>query len=72
MARFDPRPPQNDPLQSPCVRNCCLDDRDVCLGCGRTLNEIRGWSAMSAAEREAARERAAARKSRGSGWGARS
>jgi len=29
---------------SPCVRNCCLDDDDVCMGCGRTLAEIIAWS----------------------------
>jgi uncharacterized protein len=28
---------------SPCVRNCCLDDDDVCLGCGRRLDEILAW-----------------------------
>ena len=30
---------------SPCVRNCCLDGDDICLGCGRTLEEIIGWHA---------------------------
>ncbi|MDN3685302.1 DUF1289 domain-containing protein [Vibrio sinaloensis] len=25
---------------NPCVRNCCLNERDICLGCGRTLQEI--------------------------------
>jgi len=28
---------------SPCVRNCCLDKRDVCIGCGRTVDEIIRW-----------------------------
>jgi predicted Fe-S protein YdhL (DUF1289 family) len=28
---------------SPCQRNCCLDQDDICLGCGRSLNEICGW-----------------------------
>ena len=27
--------------------------RGLCLGCGRTLDEIARWSAMSEAEREA-------------------
>jgi len=31
-------------IASPCVRNCCLDELDVCLGCGRTLDEITSWS----------------------------
>nr|WP_254619459.1 DUF1289 domain-containing protein [Vibrio metschnikovii] len=26
--------------KSPCVRHCCLDDKDICIGCGRTLDEI--------------------------------
>ncbi len=29
--------------QSPCVRNCCLDDNDICVGCFRHLDEIVGW-----------------------------
>ena len=28
---------------SPCVRNCCLDEADVCLGCHRSLKEICAW-----------------------------
>jgi predicted Fe-S protein YdhL (DUF1289 family) len=33
---------------SPCVRNCCLDDDDVCLGCGRRLDEILAWHSADA------------------------
>jgi predicted Fe-S protein YdhL (DUF1289 family) len=29
--------------QSPCVRNCCLDDDLTCLGCFRSLEEIKEW-----------------------------
>lgn len=28
---------------SPCVRNCCLDQQDICLGCGRHIDEIIEW-----------------------------
>lgn len=31
-------------IQSPCVRNCCLDDNDICLGCFRHIDEILIWS----------------------------
>ena len=31
------------PDGNPCVRNCCLDDNDICLGCGRQLTEILEW-----------------------------
>jgi predicted Fe-S protein YdhL (DUF1289 family) len=40
-----------DAPPSPCVRNCCLDLDDVCLGCNRTLQEICGWHKASAAEK---------------------
>ncbi|VAW63432.1 FIG01056750: hypothetical protein [hydrothermal vent metagenome] len=32
------------PLTSPCIRNCCLDDNNICLGCFRHLDEIMQWS----------------------------
>ncbi|WP_337842319.1 DUF1289 domain-containing protein [Rheinheimera sp.] len=31
-------------LPSPCTRICCLDLQDICLGCGRSLDEIKAWS----------------------------
>jgi predicted Fe-S protein YdhL (DUF1289 family) len=31
-------------VQSPCVRNCCLGDDLTCLGCFRTLEEIKEWA----------------------------
>ena len=42
-----------DAMASPCVRQCCLDDADECLGCGRTLQEIKGWHAADGAQRRA-------------------
>jgi predicted Fe-S protein YdhL (DUF1289 family) len=29
--------------QSPCIGNCCLDDDLTCLGCFRSLEEIKEW-----------------------------
>ena len=40
-------------VTSPCVRDCCLDDNEVCLGCGRTLQDILRWQAASDEDREA-------------------
>ena len=63
MARAIPYPLETkDPMQSPCVRNCCLDLQDICLGCGRSLAEIRDWSNMNEAQRKAVLEQASARK----------
>jgi predicted Fe-S protein YdhL (DUF1289 family) len=40
-----------DAVASPCVRNCCLDERDICLGCHRSITEITGWSAADSHQR---------------------
>jgi predicted Fe-S protein YdhL (DUF1289 family) len=37
--------------QSPCVRNCCLNDDDICLGCFRSLEEITQWGESNNQER---------------------
>lgn len=37
---------------SPCVRNCCLDDNDVCVGCYRKLSEITEWRNISESQRK--------------------
>ncbi|PHS66657.1 MAG: DUF1289 domain-containing protein [Thalassobium sp.] len=36
---------------SPCIRNCCLDNDDICMGCYRSLREILIWQAASAEEK---------------------
>ena len=36
--------PDSKPVLSPCIGNCCLDDKDMCLGCFRMLDDIVGWS----------------------------
>jgi predicted Fe-S protein YdhL (DUF1289 family) len=38
-------------VASPCVRNCCLGADDVCVGCGRSLDEILRWRDTGAPER---------------------
>jgi uncharacterized protein len=37
--------------QSPCRRNCCLDDDLVCLGCFRSLEEIKEWGVVDSDRR---------------------
>jgi predicted Fe-S protein YdhL (DUF1289 family) len=50
------------PVPSPCRRECTLDDNDVCLGCGRTLLEITGWTSFSEEQRVQVVESAARRR----------
>lgn len=39
-------------VQSPCIKICVLDQKSgLCIGCGRTLNEIGQWLSLSEAER---------------------
>jgi uncharacterized protein len=59
--RMSAIPPPSDSPASPCVRNCCLDDDNVCLGCGRSLDEIVAWSASGDAQKRAILERSRVR-----------
>ncbi|WP_426416640.1 DUF1289 domain-containing protein [Aestuariirhabdus sp. LZHN29] len=49
-------------VPSPCVRNCCLDQNDICLGCSRSIDEITQWSLASDSEKRRILERAAQRR----------
>ena len=57
--------------QSPCIRNCCLDDDLTCLGCFRSLEEIKEWGVVDDHRRRDilrnAKERRDARRVPGSG-----
>lgn len=39
-------------MLSPCIRNCTLNEEDVCVGCGRLLTEITAWASYTDEERE--------------------
>ena len=49
-------------VESPCVRTCCLDHDDVCVGCYRSIKEIIAWGGASDDERRDILERCAARR----------
>jgi len=38
-------------MESPCVKQCRLQ-QDVCVGCGRTKQEIMVWTKLEASERK--------------------
>jgi predicted Fe-S protein YdhL (DUF1289 family) len=41
-------------MKSPCVKVCIMDpQRDVCMGCARTLDEIARWGVISEEQRGA-------------------
>lgn len=56
---------RRDEIESPCVKICMLHpEAGVCVGCGRTGEEIAGWSAMTPEARRAVMEAAPARMKR--------
>jgi hypothetical protein len=39
-------------IESPCIKVCTMDGASgLCIGCGRTLDEIARWSSLGDAER---------------------
>jgi predicted Fe-S protein YdhL (DUF1289 family) len=52
-------------VASPCIRNCCLDQDNICLGCHRSLREICDWSDASDEQRLEILVRCAERETRG-------
>lgn len=51
-------------ITSPCVRKCCLNEQDICLGCYRSLNEIIDWAAADSVTRQRYLANAAQRKAK--------
>ncbi|MEH6713341.1 MAG: DUF1289 domain-containing protein [Paraglaciecola polaris] len=43
---------ENKEIASPCVRNCCLNNQDMCVGCFRMLDEIVGWGQATSIQRK--------------------
>lgn len=45
---------QRDEVQSPCTKICVIHpSAGVCVGCFRTMEEIAGWTRLSADQRRA-------------------
>jgi len=53
---------QNTSIESPCIRQCCLNNDDICLGCFRALDDITQWAYYSNPEKQHALDCAAQRK----------
>jgi predicted Fe-S protein YdhL (DUF1289 family) len=52
MQSYKPTSPNKNQCSSPCVRNCCLDDSNICLGCFRSLDEITSWTEVNEQTRQ--------------------
>lgn len=38
-------------IEKPCIRQCCLNEEDVCVGCFRTFEDMRKWHKASDEEK---------------------
>ena len=44
----------DQPVSSPCIKVCAVSGQTgLCIGCGRTLNEIASWGALDEPTRQA-------------------
>ncbi|PTU31199.1 DUF1289 domain-containing protein [Stenotrophobium rhamnosiphilum] len=48
-------------MASPCINICELDTANICVGCGRSLNEIGEWSVVDGSRKQAICDAAAQR-----------
>ena len=39
-------------VESPCVKICKLNQNNVCIGCGRILEEIAKWAVLTDQEKQ--------------------
>ena len=53
---------ENIRKKSPCIRNCCLDNNDICLGCFRSLIEITEWALVDEEKKQVFLQNALKRK----------
>ena len=51
-----------DPAASPCIGICRLDEQAICVGCGRSIDEIAEWGRAGEARRRAINDEAARRR----------
>ena len=43
---------KKSPIESPCISVCRMEN-EVCVGCGRTVDEVVGWYDMNDDEKQA-------------------
>ena len=39
-------------IENPCIRKCCLNEHDVCLGCFRIFDDMLKWNKATHLEKE--------------------
>ncbi len=54
----------NNYVTSPCIRQCTLNDEDVCVGCFRSRREILDWLRMTENEQRSTIDRCEQRRAK--------
>lgn len=49
-------------INKPCIRRCCLNEEDVCLGCFRTFDDMLQWNKAKSTEKMKMLQKAEQRK----------
>ena len=57
--------PESQPVATPCVGVCTLDPRGLCIGCGRSTEEITQWASYTEQERRDIMQRLARNRAQG-------
>ena len=39
-------------INKPCIKKCCLNEEEICLGCFRTFNDMCLWNKASIEEKK--------------------
>ncbi|WP_107852585.1 DUF1289 domain-containing protein [Oceanimonas marisflavi] len=55
----------NEPVVSPCIGLCRLNEQRLCMGCYRTIDEITGWRERSEQDKAVIVRRAKERQQQG-------
>lgn len=64
--KANPKLNASDEIDNPCIRHCCLNEHDVCVGCFRHYEEILAWRSMDKQAKIAVKEKASIRQSKSS------
>lgn len=56
-------------IEKPCIRKCCLDENDICLGCFRTFDDMIKWHKTTIEEKNTMLKEAKERKKKHSSSG---
>ena len=49
-------------IHKPCMKKCCLNEDDICLGCFRTFNDMLMWNKASIEDKEIMLQKAGMRR----------